>query len=190
MIASLASIDPPLERPFTRSGMPASITDTSSCWPMTPVEATTTSSVFTGRYWDTSSAMRRAAFRPSSPVQVFALPELTIIAWARPSARCSWVTIRVWPFTLFVVYTAAAAQGTSDHIRARSFFSLFLRIPTWTPEARNPFAAVTPPRLCFIAPSLPRMQVEWTWAPLFPRSPGEYSYSERPDQPRLLPYYR
>ena len=102
-MASRASIDPALESPATRASIPASIGVTSSCTPITPVEATTTSSALTGRRSATSAAMRRAAAIPASPLQVLALPELTITAWAWPSARCSLVTTRGWPITLLVV---------------------------------------------------------------------------------------
>ena len=70
-------------------------------------------------------------------------------------------------FTRFMVYTAAAAQGCSDTMRARSFLSantsgmplragwlpspLPFFTPQWTPEAVKPMGAVTPPEICFIS---------------------------------------
>jgi|GEM_PF-4555552 len=86
-MASRASMEPAFESPATRASMPPSIGATSSWTPMTPVDATTTSSAFTGRRSATRAAMRSAAAMPWSPLQVFALPEFTMTAWARPSAR-------------------------------------------------------------------------------------------------------
>ena len=53
-------------------------------------------------------------------------------------------------FTTLVVNTAAAAQSTSETMRATSFLLvLWVLTPTWIPAARNPLAAQTPPAIFF-----------------------------------------
>ena len=83
-----------------------------STWPMTPVEATTTSWGSMPRAWAAKSHMAWAFSTPSA-LQVLALPELQMTALAAPSAMFFWVTRMGAPFTRFWVYTAAAAQGFS-----------------------------------------------------------------------------
>ena len=80
---------------------------------MTPVEATITSRVSIFRALAVSSHMRLAFCTPSS-LQVLALPELQITAWARPWRMFLWVTRMGAPFTKFWVYTAQAPQGFSQ----------------------------------------------------------------------------
>ena len=98
-----------------------------------------------------ASAARAAmalAFCTPSALQVLALPELQTTAWAVPSLRCSLVTAMGAPNTLFWVYMAAAVQGVSQAIMARSFLSLFLRTPQCSPPATKPLGAQTPPSIC------------------------------------------
>ena len=92
----------------------------SSC-PMTPVEATTKSEGL-------SPVARAARAHISSAcswllgAQALAFPELATMAWASPFSRWSIVTYSGAAFTRFMVYTAAAAQGCSETMSARSFF--------------------------------------------------------------------
>ena len=91
-----------------------------------------------------------SAISTPSALQVLALPLLHKIARAYPSSTWARVTAIGAPWTRLVVYTQAAAAGRSLRIKARSFFTLFLRMPQCTPAAVNPFAAQTPPGMVFI----------------------------------------
>ena len=128
MIAAQASVLPSGFSFPARRGIPFAMGAMGSGWPMTPVEATTTSCGEMERASATRLLMVSAISIPSA-LQVFALPLLQMTAWAFPSARCALVTVSGAPFTRFVVYTAAALAGTLLVIRARSFFSGFFRMP-------------------------------------------------------------
>ena len=93
---------------------PETTASSGSGTPMTPVDATTTSS--------RRAAERRARRRPPSPrhrdrprapVHAFALPALTTAARATPPARCSRDTTTGAAATVFVVKTAAAGTARS-----------------------------------------------------------------------------
>jgi hypothetical protein len=120
---------------------------------MTPVEATSTCSTGQPTTRAVSSAISRATFIPSLPVQAFAHPLLMTIARVEPCerARCSRDTTTGAACTRFVVKTAAAVAGTSETRSARSSGCPFelpscRLIPALTPAARNPCGVVTPPR--------------------------------------------
>ena len=91
MMARAASL--PLPRASARRprhGYPRRPCRSCSATPMTPVEATSTSSGAQPTAAAVSAAMRRACARPSSPVQALAQPLLTTIARAVPCvcSRC------------------------------------------------------------------------------------------------------
>ena len=102
MIASAASPLPPVESDAASAGMASLIGPSGSGWPITPVEATTTS--FAAIFSACAALLHIAAAisRPSA-LHVFALPELHKIARARPFCRCSRVTMSGAPLTLFCV---------------------------------------------------------------------------------------
>ncbi len=90
--------------------------------PMTPVDATSTSS---GRHpiWRaTNSTVERATAMPASPVHAFAHPLLQTIALARPPERSRFAreTMTGAACVLFVVNTAAADTGRSAVITITS----------------------------------------------------------------------
>ena len=75
MKAVAAAWEPWALKDFTSSGMPAWMGSMGSTWPMTPVEATTTSWGSMPRAWAAKSHMAWAFSTPSA-LQVLALPEL------------------------------------------------------------------------------------------------------------------
>ena len=112
MMAVAAAREPVGLRESFRAWAALSMGSMGSTWPMTPVEATTTSA---GWMPSTSPAMAhmRSAFSTPSALQVLALPELQITAWARPFSMFFLVTKMGAPLTRFWVYTAAAAHSFS-----------------------------------------------------------------------------
>ena len=72
-------------------GCPPAMGSMGSTWPMTPVEATTTSWGSMPRAWAAKSHMAWAFSTPSA-LQVLALPELQMTALAAPSAMFFRVT--------------------------------------------------------------------------------------------------
>ena len=83
-------------------GNPAAMGSMERGWPMTPVEATTTSSA----KMPSASAVSAQVFCAiSTPLalQVLALPLLQMMALALPSATCLRVTVMGAPNTLFCV---------------------------------------------------------------------------------------
>ena len=112
IMAVAAAKEPSGLKVFTSSGMPSWMGSRGSTWPMTPVEATTTSWGAMPKALAASWHMA-SAFSTPSALQVLALPELQMTAFAVPSARFFWVTKMGAPFTRFRVYTAAAVQGFS-----------------------------------------------------------------------------
>ena len=111
MMASAASSLPHSEREMAERFF--SMASMFSLWPMTPVEHTTTSSASIPRSLAQAFASRRAFSGPSG-AQALAFPELMITALARPFSRCAFVTWMGAAWTRFLVYTAAALQGTSE----------------------------------------------------------------------------
>ena len=71
-------------------------------WPITPVEATMTSSAFTPMYFSTSAHMPSAISTPLA-LQVLALPLLQMTACAMPFSTCFCVTRIGAPLTRFCV---------------------------------------------------------------------------------------
>jgi hypothetical protein len=108
--------------------------------PITPVEATTTSSTAQSTARAASTAISRASESPASPVPAFAQPALITIARARPSARCSREISTGAAFARLAVKMPAEAQGPSAATSARS--SRPNLIPAATPAARKPSGAV------------------------------------------------
>ena len=84
------------------AGMPAANGSRLMAWPMTPVEDGSTSAAATPSACAASSQVARASSTPPG-AQVLALPLLTKMAWAQPSARCSRSTVMGAPYTLLVV---------------------------------------------------------------------------------------
>lgn len=87
-----------------------------------------------------------ASSRPPFPVTAFAQPELTTIARIPfPCLFCniSLVTCTEAAWNLFVVKTAAAEHGVSEHISATSGKWVFdVLTPAWVAETRKPFGYV------------------------------------------------
>ena len=102
MMASAASALPFAESADTSDGMPASMGLISSGCPITPVEATTTSSSLSPVSRATSAHISSATCTPSA-LQVLALPLLHTIACAKPLAKCALVTSSGAPLTRFRV---------------------------------------------------------------------------------------
>ena len=125
----------------TRPGIASAIAFTSRGLPITPVEATRTSSERTPNCFAARSAVLRASFSPAVPVQALAHPAFAIIALALPFWICSWVRITGAAFTLFVVNTPAAVASFSEKISAKSRALPFLS-PTATADALNPWTVI------------------------------------------------
>ena len=158
MAWAAASLPAPLRsRRLASSSMPSSMTFTLRVWPMTPVEHTSTSSAPQPMAL-AAAAHIRSAFSSPRGAQALALPLLATTARARPFARWAFVTWMGAAFTTLVVNTAAAAQSESETMRATSFlFTLWVLTPTWSPAARNPWAAHTPPSIhdtMYLTPNL------------------------------------
>ena len=102
MMPTAAASPPSVDRPATSSSMPPAMGSRFRGWPMTPVEATTTSVALTPVALATSSHMASAISMPLA-LQVLALPELQMTAWAMPSAMLFLVTVRGAPLTRLVV---------------------------------------------------------------------------------------
>ena len=102
MMARAALSLPSRLNPAVSGSIPAAMGAMSSGWPMTPVEATTTSAAGTPVACSTSAHIASAISMPLA-LQVLALPELQITACAFPSARWFLVTVRGAPLTRLVV---------------------------------------------------------------------------------------
>ena len=89
-------------RHLTSSGIPAAMGAMSSGWPITPVEATTTSDGLMCRACPRRLLICSAISMPLA-LQVLALPLLQMMACALPSARCCFVTTSGAPLTRLVV---------------------------------------------------------------------------------------
>ena len=76
-------------RASAAAGTPVSNGPKLSSWPMTPVEATSTSAGLQPSVAATRSAVRRAVARPGSPVAALAFPELRMTARAQAVGRCA-----------------------------------------------------------------------------------------------------
>ena len=132
-------------RASAAAGTPVSNGPKLSSWPMTPVEATSTSAGLQPSVAATRSAVRRAVARPGSPVAALAFPELRMTARARPSATCSRETMTGAAQKRLVVKVPAATQVWSATTRAMSRRLGSRRKPACRPAAETPAAAQTPP---------------------------------------------
>ncbi len=152
MIARAALAPPVADNCETAAGMPRRIASILRFTPMTPVDATRTSSRAQPREEAVSATISRASFIPSGPVHAFAQPLLVMTAWATPLlvASCSSVTSTGAALARLVVNTPAALAGVSVAIKARSGLPDAL-IPHANPAARNPFGAVTPPSIARVS---------------------------------------
>ena len=86
MMASAASWLPSRDSLETSCGTPVSNGAVGSCTPMTPVDATKTSSAGMQSAWAAIDCMACAAARPGSPVAALAMPEFKMTARALPPA--------------------------------------------------------------------------------------------------------
>src|SRR5947199_4252960 len=111
--------------------------------PMIPVEEQSTISFSSFNFCATSSVMRYAFNRPTSPVAQFALPLFTITACALPLFRRSWQTSTGAARVLLGVNVPLATQGTLDAKIARSGIDLSDLMPQDVMPARKPCGAVT-----------------------------------------------
>src|SRR5256714_2753512 len=111
--------------------------------PMIPVEEQSTISFSSFSFFATSSVIRYAFNRPTSPVAQFALPLFTITAWALPLFRRSWQTRTGAARVLLGVNVPLATQGTSHAKIARSGIELLDFMPQDVIPARKPCGAVT-----------------------------------------------
>ena len=141
-MARAASAPPSRPRRAAAAGMPERSAGMGSGTPITPVEATSTSSATQPMARATSDAVSRASARPASPVAAFAQPAFTTTARARPDATCSRETTTGAACARLVVKTAAAVHGPSATSSARSGPCALM--PDATAAARNPSGAVTP----------------------------------------------
>ena len=142
-IASAAAAPPVPESSPAACAMPRSTASIGRGLPITPVEQTTTSPAEMPSACAVAAAMARASCMPRAPVQAFALPELTTIARARPSARCSRESTTGAAARRLRVKAPAALALPSQATRARSGAPEAL-IPQVTPAARKPRGKQTP----------------------------------------------
>ena len=92
-----------LDKLPTNWGMPFFIASILRGTPITPVEATSTSSFLILNALAQRWVIFFAFDKPSSPLQVLAFPLLIIIAWAFLLIKCCLVIVSGAPFTLFFV---------------------------------------------------------------------------------------
>ena len=139
-MARAARSPPSTERSRAARAIPSRTLSMGRGTPMTPVEATTTSSAAQPKASAVRAAISRASARPASPVAAFAQPAFTTTARARPERRCSRDTSTGAAQARFWVNTAAAEQVRSATISARSSRSGL--IPAATAAARKPAGEV------------------------------------------------
>jgi hypothetical protein len=122
MIACAASAWPDGLSASTAWMMPAETVRGSSETPMTPVEATSTSSASQPSARAVSAAISSATLSPASPVHALAQPLLTTIAHAWPpvASRCSRDTMTGAATALLTVNTPAALAGRVEATTATS----------------------------------------------------------------------
>ena len=101
-MASAASSPPVSDRAACSAPAAEAMGSMGKTCPITPVEATITSSAWISKIPAAISHIFRALRTPSA-LQVLALPELQMTARACPSARFSLVTARGAPLTRFLV---------------------------------------------------------------------------------------
>ena len=143
-IASAASRPPFSDKRFTISPIPDLSLSIGSCFPITPVELTTTSQGFIDNFFAQHDWVSSALLKPIVPVHAFAFPELIRTALTLFCCLIKFFeTTKGAAITLFSVNVPAALHGTSENIKARSFFSFF--IPQFIPAALIPITEVTEP---------------------------------------------
>jgi hypothetical protein len=108
-----ASFRPPSAWSCTAE-IPAQIFSIGSVQPITPVDATKTSSGAIPSLRAAASHIVWAFRMPASPVATLAMPEVTTMARARPPRTCARETMTGAPGTVLRVNIAAAAQGRSE----------------------------------------------------------------------------
>ena len=128
----------------TASGMAPRSLSTGNGTPITPVDATITSSGAHPRAFASASAVATASRSPCAPVHALAFPALMMTARAMPPAIWRRETVTGAAATWLVVKTPAAGTGFSATTSARSRFPSALS-PAATPEAVKPSGAATPP---------------------------------------------
>ena len=117
-IAWLKCSPPPGLTAAAAAAMPGSIFSISSGTPITPVEATATSSTGSRRCCAVRRRMRAASPRPSLPVQALALPAFTTTACRRSQAEVSRVRRTGAAAAALPVNVAADTLGRSDRKHA------------------------------------------------------------------------
>lgn len=128
-------------------GIPERILCMGRRWPITPVDITRVWPISSGgrsgaMHLSTAWDISKASFNPPCPVTAFAQPAFMAMArkpspWRQSSIAL--LTVTGAARTLFLVNTAAAEQGFSEAIIARSGNCLLLALmPTWMPDARKP----------------------------------------------------
>jgi hypothetical protein len=138
----------------------------------------------------TFAPMFCASARPPFPVTALAQPLL--MTTERTPCPLRWFSVDLLTCTgaawnLFVVNTAAAAQGSSDEIKARSGYFVFDALtPTWVPETRNPLGYVPEEGMCFLLGS--GMVVSWRmlYRRIWPRRGAPMKQVTGPNDPAAL----
>src|SRR5213594_635404 len=144
MMARAASSPPSRRNWLASAGIAASIRAMGNGFPITPVEATKTSSGRKRSAFAVTAAIFTASAYPWRPVQALALPLFTRMARPLPR-RNRWRSRRTGAATtLLRVKTPATVASRSETINARSRTSPFL-IPAAMPAASIPGTAVIPP---------------------------------------------
>ncbi len=133
-------------------GTRARILEMGRCWPMTPVDITSVllkplvAGSEEARHVSTALLILTESSNPFLPVTAFAHPELMIIARIpSPFRFCntSRLTVTGAAWNLFLVKTAAPAQGVSEITKARSGNRALVDLtPTWVPETTKPLGYV------------------------------------------------
>ena len=148
MMASAASWLPSRDSLETSCGTPVSNGAVGSCTPMTPVDATKTSSAGMQSAWAAIDCMACAAARPGSPVAALAMPEFKMTARALPPAATARETCTgAAQNTFFVNVPVATVLFDDETTSAASKRSGSFRNPICAPAAEKPSGAVTPPSM-------------------------------------------
>src|SRR3954470_7404917 len=143
MIARAASGPPSAERPLAAAVTPGSSLSIGSRTPISPVEATATSIAPRPSSAARCSAVAWLSWKPSGPVQALAPPELRTTARSRPvESTCRLHCTGAAGNRLVVKTAAAASSGPSLTTTATSGLPDAFS-PAATPDARNPWGAVT-----------------------------------------------
>ena len=148
-VVKIASAKPSPPSSPAAALMPAEILSIGNRSPMTPVEATATSSASIPSASAASLCIARASSTPRPPVAALAMPLFATTARTPPASTASRVTTSGAPLTALRVNTAAASQGSSENRSPRSR-TPEPRTPHATPAATKPSAAAAPPEGDFI----------------------------------------